>query len=110
MNGRLEVRIDYNLLNRRWEIYAYEQLEDGKAVPFLISIEKLPIISEGDPLPPTVTLKRLEGQQLFTMLAKELRVNKFGPEPIMINEPQLQAIAAHLEDMRRIAFNFLEPK
>lgn len=111
----MKVRIEQNFMNSTYDVYIFEKHEDRLFVAEPLEL-KMSVIKgykpgEGWTFKPTIRVDELFGSEFFTAFAKELSNKRFFPEldPSELDKA-LKAKDAHLEDMRKIAFQFLTPK
>lgn len=92
----------------RWEVFAARYTRTGR-VPFRITIEELPELSNGERTGPSYSIRPDQAPAIVKALLDGLAEAGLMP-PMGAVEAELKAVKRHLADMRSLAFESLPPQ
>lgn len=102
----LEFWISKNLPAQRYEVYAHRDADGKHFVGLPLAVQEITPEQEGMHLPPTLTLRDDEAQQLLDALWRA----GVRPSDDVGSTGHLSALQDHLKDMRQLVAAFMELK
>jgi hypothetical protein len=105
----MKIYFDYSILDRGFNVFAYEETEGQATVVYELAITKVTVASEYEALPRSARVSKPEMAAIANALIEGLVSAGFLAPQAHATDAELAATKRHLEDMRSLVWKAPKP-